>query len=114
MFVIDTFSPRVERIEDLKKLVSQHSYRNGQRNGIHCLTVTDGIVGQEVFHWQSKLISLFLFKKKKSVKSSMIHNSNKMLWICFQFYQKTAEHIVQLICDVGNPKKPSSSQMSGY
>lgn len=58
--------------------------RNGQTNGVHCVGVADGIVGQKVFHWQSKLISLFLFKKKISqIVSSMSHNSSKILWIYF-------------------------------
>lgn len=53
-----------------------------------------------------KLISPFLFKRKISkIVFKMIHNSNKILWILFQFHQKTGKWITRWICAVESPEK---------
>lgn len=53
-----------------------------------------------------KLISPFLFKRKISeIGYKMIHNSNRILWILFQFHQKIGKWIIRLICAVESPEK---------
>lgn len=44
------FPEEWKRLKILKIYLVNTANRNGQTDGVHCVSVTDGIVGQNVFH----------------------------------------------------------------